>query len=67
MGAWESETDNSEVDYSIDGVALQQINALNAVSHLFDSTGDFVVTALHVKSGTTHYPHRACRERRPAA
>ena len=53
MGAWESETDNSNVNFIIAGVAQPQINALGAVSHLFETAGTYAVSAVHAKSGTT--------------
>ena len=53
MGAWDSETDNSNVNFTVDGVSLPQIKALDTVAHLFDSPGEYLVTALHAKSGTT--------------
>jgi PA14 domain/F5/8 type C domain/Bacterial TSP3 repeat len=53
MGAWNSQTDNSNVNFSIDGTPLAQIKAENALSHLFAIPGEYLVTAVHAKSGTT--------------
>jgi hypothetical protein len=53
MGAWEKETDNSDLDFAVGGTALAPINALDTVSHLFDTPGEYAVTALHAKSGET--------------
>ncbi len=53
MSAWDSETDNSNLNFTVDGVALPQFNAQNAVAHLFGTPGEHLVTVLHAKSGLT--------------
>ncbi len=54
MSTWESETDNSKLDFIVDGQAQPQIRAHDALTWLFDTAGDFTVTCLHYKSGMTY-------------
>lgn len=44
---------NSTLNFTIQGQAQPQIKALDSLSHLFDTAGDFTVTVLHAKSHTT--------------
>jgi hypothetical protein len=52
MGAWDSENDNSLLDFTI-GTETFQIRAKNALPWLFSETGDHTVTVFHHSSGET--------------
>ncbi|MGB6222893.1 PA14 domain-containing protein [Haloferula sp.] len=53
MGAWDGESDNSDLTFTIDGQPQPTFKAKDAIAWSFPSPGSFPVSVLHHQSGLT--------------
>lgn len=53
LGAWDEETDNSVLEFTI-GTETRSLRAKNALPWRFDVPGDYPVSVIHEKSGATY-------------